>query len=118
MTPATLDLTVTRGVTFGPVVITCKDANGAAVNLAGYTPFAEVRKKAGEAVVRDLALAITNAAAGEVTIPEISDEATMKMTKGSYRWDFVLQNAGGKRFGPHAAGTFIVQNIITQAVAS
>lgn len=114
MTPATLDLICTRGVTFGPVVILCSDDTPVVVDLTGWTPIAHVRKKSGSALIFDLAPTVTDGPAGEITIPAMADEDTMQLPAGSYRWDLVLERPTGERLGPYIAGRFTVANIITQ----
>lgn len=113
MTPARLNLTIRRGVTFGPIKITCKDGSGVAMNLTDWHAFAQVRKKPGQTVVLDLEPEITNPTAGEVTIG-FTDEETASMTAGSFLWDFVLENPTGERLGPYLAGSCNISSIITQ----
>src|SRR4051812_39102797 len=108
-------LTVTKGITFGPIVITCKDDAGVAIPLTGYTPFAEVRESAdATAVILNLQPVITNAASGIVTIPTIPKETTRGMTAGVFHWDFILQKPTGERIGPFVRGFFKIKGIITQ----
>jgi hypothetical protein len=113
MTPATLRLTLITGTTFGPVVITCKDSEDAAVDLTGWSAFAEVRQSVNAAVVLDLAPEVTDAAAGEITIA-LSDEDTADLTPGSFVWDLILENAAGQRLGPYVAGSFVIRKPVTQ----
>lgn len=115
MTPAALDLTLTRDITFGPIVITCKDSAGAAVNVTGWTAYAEVRKKPEDTtVILNLAPVVSNGAAGQVTIPAIANTVTKTLPPGAYQWDFILQKPTGERLGPFITGRFNIGNKITQ----
>jgi hypothetical protein len=114
MIPAKLPLKITRGTTFKPVIIHCKDKDGAAVDISGWTPFAEVRKSSCDSVVVDLAPTVTDGPAGEITIPAIQDETTVGYTAGDYFWDLILETPAGERLGPYVADRFAIRNKITQ----
>jgi hypothetical protein len=104
-----------RGITFPTIKLYAKNANNQAVPLTDYIPHAQVRRKAGSStVVLDLNPSVTDAANGEVTIPEISDEDTFQYAKGNYHWDYVLETPTGKRLGPYIVGAFNIENIVTQ----
>lgn len=113
MTPATLNLSIRRGVTFS-LVINAKDATPAAVNLTGWSVYSEVRKSPTASVALDFAPAITDPTAGEITI-ELTDEETKALTiTGKFRWDLLLETPGGVRLGPFLAGTVTISDDITQ----
>ncbi|HEX3817534.1 MAG TPA: hypothetical protein VHW03_04530 [Chthoniobacterales bacterium] len=117
MTPARLDLTMTRGITFGPIVINCYSdlANTVPVDLTGYTAFAQVRPNSTSTLlVFDLTPSISNAAAGQITIPEISYTATAAKNAGNLYWDLVLQDGAGNRLGPLVKGNFVIGSAVTQ----
>ena len=114
-TPASLDLTLTRDITFGPIVIVCKDSAGTVVNVTGWTAYAEVRKKPEDTTaILNLAPVVSNGAAGEVTIPAIANSTTKTLPAGAYLWDFILQKPTGERLGPFISGRFIIGSKITQ----
>jgi hypothetical protein len=114
MTPARLNLTITRGIHLGPIQIVCKDAARVVVDLTGWTVEAEGRRSAGTTPVDTLAFAVTDAEAGEVTL-EMTDEATLALTaRKNWRWDLVFIDPTGRRLGPYVAGTYEVVDNITQ----
>lgn len=115
MSPANFTLSIFQGITFGPLLIQAKDASGAAVNLTGYTPEAEIRKAKGRTaeLIRDLAPVVSNAAGGEIRIA-LTDEQTAALPAGRFEWDLVLLKADGTRLGPYVAGAAIVSPIVTQ----
>lgn len=113
MTPENLDLTIKRGVTFGPVNITCmNDAGTAALDITGYTAFAEARERPASGVAFDLAPTIPTGTDGKVRISKTDDE-TDELTAGRYGWDLILQNAAGARLGPYAYGAVTVEQPFT-----
>lgn len=115
MTPGPLDLTLWRGATFGPVVVTCLDGAGAAVNLTGWSAFADVRVAAGKRKVLDLQPAILVGTDGKVTIPGFTDEQTTGLPHGSFVWDLILEQPAGERLGPILAGSFVIKTAVTRA---
>jgi len=116
MTPAKLDLSIRRGITFGPVQIICRNAAGDLVDLTGWQPFAEVRKKSGAEVILDFEPAITGPPTnGAITIPEVTDEETMALTAGTYAWDFILQTPTGDIVGPYISGKCVISDKITKS---
>lgn len=113
--PATLDLAITKGCDFGPVLITCKDALGAAVPLAGWKAYAHVRKRSGLPLVLDLAPVIAaDDAAGLVTLPALDWQATAELPTGTYIWDLILEDPAGTRYEPPLAGELRVAEVATQ----
>ena len=109
MKPATLNLTIRRGVSFGPVTITGRDLAGALVPLAGWSAFSQVRLAPGEAVVLDFApLIAADDAAGIVTLPEVTWAVTATLADGVYFWDLILQTPAGRRLDPCISGTVTV----------
>lgn len=116
MTPGTLNLTAYRGTTFGPVVITAYSdaAHTTTKNLSGWIPLAQVRKKAGSPKIIDLVPILSNAAAGEISIPAVTDEETLAWPHGDYVWDFLLERPTGEVLGPFLAGTFTINSAVTR----
>lgn len=117
MKPGKKDLTIRRGATYRGFIFVCQDAAGEAVDLTGWTAEAVVRKKPGAAVVLDLEPEITDAEAGEVTIPERTPEETLALTSTEYSWDLVLIDTEDRRRGPLLCGRVNVTNIITTPTA-
>ncbi len=114
MQPANLDLTIYKGITFGPILITCNDSEGAPVDLTGYTAFATARPLApGWPGEINLVPTITDAAAGQLTIT-MTDDQTQALTTGKWGYDLVLQNPAGERLGPYLAGTLHVHSLNTR----
>jgi hypothetical protein len=113
---ATLNLTIKRGTTFGPVLITAKYGNGAVVPLAGYTAYAEARKGPGSAVVIDFAPVIEDDDAdGLITIPAIPYADTADLPSCSIPWDLILEAPDGTRATePLLEGRVSINQIITQ----
>ena len=117
MTPAKLNLRLIPGTIFGPLVIYAKDSDSNTVDLTGYNVFAEVRLRAGASkVILNLAPTITDGAAGEITIPKITDEDTYDMKYVHAKWSLFLEEPGGDRIGPFIEGKFIIQGTPTKPV--
>ena len=114
MTPATLNLTIDKGVTWGPLVITCKDADGVVVDLTGWTAYADARVNTFLPVVFSLSPVVSDAAAGKITF-SMTDEQTNVLPDGACQYDMVLQNPAGERLGPYLTGTIQVNRIFTHA---
>jgi hypothetical protein len=113
MKPARYNLSMTKGVTFGPVLFYLADEDEVAVDLTGWTVFAEVRASANGSVIFDLQPQITNPEEGEITI-EHTDEQTADLTPGLFRWDLILENPAGQRLGPYIVGSCNISAPISQ----
>lgn len=113
MTPARLDLHISKGITFGPVLVTCKDASGNPRNLTGWSVFADARQSLTGGVAFSLAPQIVGGAGGQVSM-SFTPEQTAALRAGTYRWDLVLRNPGGDRLGPYLAGKVAVDQLNTQ----
>ena len=92
-----LNLRIIQGCTFTALEFQTQDVAGNPVDLTGYNVAAEVRVACGTTVILDLAPAITDAANGTITIPEIDDETTDTLPKGSYQWDLLLEDGSDNR---------------------
>ena len=115
MPRATLDLEISRGTTFGPVLLYCKNELGVAVPLAGYSAFAEARKSPAHSVVINLSPVIeADDSDGLITIPEIPYTDTDDIPAQICKWDIILQDADGKRLAPIIGGIIAINMIITQ----
>lgn len=112
MTPANLDLTIWRGITFDPVIFNIKDGSGNPINLSGWSVFANSRNGTGKLI--DLAPTITSAATGQVTI-SLSKTQTALFNSGEQYWDMIFQKPTGERLGPYISGKILVNDTVTNA---
>ena len=113
MTPAILDITINKGITFG-LVLKLKDAALSPVSLVGYSVFADARlKPTSTAIAFSLSPTISDAPQGEVTI-SLTDEATALLKHGIFHWDLVIENPSGERLGPFVEGAVFVKALATQ----
>jgi len=112
---ATLNLDIFRGLTFGPVEITCKADDGTPFPLNGWTAAAQASRKPGGLASIDLAPTIESADTdGLIVLSEIAPASTLELAAGSYTWDLVLIDPDGRRLPPLLGGTVTVSNINTQ----
>jgi hypothetical protein len=114
MIPAVHNITCYIGTTLGPLVFTGSDSDSVAVDITGWTPYAEVRKRSGSEVVLDLAPTITSGPLCKITV-EITDEDTAELEAGTYKWDLLLQKPTGERLGPFITGAFILKTKISES---
>jgi hypothetical protein len=106
--PAPLNLTIVTGIIFGPVILRAKDNNNQPIDLTGWRPFAEVRKKPGSPVILDLGPVLSDATIGEITIPKWTDEQTYNLKLGDFQWSLILEDPFGDRRGPYMQGAFTI----------
>lgn len=84
-------------------------------DITGFTAEAHVKRNTSTDITLDLNPSVTNGAIGEITIPGISTADTQDFDfVGTFRWDLVLVNIGGERFGPYVKGPFTVTDNQTQ----
>jgi hypothetical protein len=104
-----------RGLAFS-VEITHKDKDGVVVSLAGYTPYAQVRRKAGaQTLTLDLEPAIVgDGSAGKTAIDWTDEETAAVQVHGDFFWDYILENPDGLVIGPFAGGKFTIADIVTK----
>ncbi len=116
MVPAPFPLTLYRGATFGPLVITAlQEDQVTPVDLTGgWLVYAKVRKTPTGPVLIDLAPTVTNGAIGEITIPAIPDETTEDSPGGNFVWDLLLERPTGEVVGPFLAGAFVVTTAVSR----
>lgn len=115
MSRSTLNLEILKGTTFGPIQITCKDAAGVAVPLAGWSAYAEVRKTEKGPVILDLLpVIVSNDAVGLVTLPAVAWSATSDLQEGAAQWDLILEDPTGRRLPPFLGGSVSIVLPITQ----
>ena len=107
-----LPLTITKGVTFGPVIFTFKQADTSPMPLTNWVVLAYARRTKDAKEKIDLVPVITDAANGEVRI-QFTDEETLVLMGGEYSWDMVLQTPTGERLGPYFEGKLKVKEINT-----
>jgi hypothetical protein len=111
----TVNLTLSRHIDFGPVELHATDDNQAVVELAGWKAYAHVRKNAASPLVLDFAPVIAvDDAAGLITLPQISHDATAGIAGGTYVWDMILEDPTGYRGDPVMGGTVTFGSPITQ----
>lgn len=114
-TPFNLDLEITKGVTYGPVVFNFKNQDGTPFDLTvggTWKIFAYGRLTRGAKNKIDLKPIITNAPAGEATV-QFTDEETNAFMAGQYGWDMILEVPTGERIGPYFAGKLTIEEINT-----
>lgn len=85
------NLVIDQGTTF-TTTITVTDDEGTALNLAGYTGAAQIRKHYTSSSSVSFVVSIT-AATGEVTL-SLSADATGNLVAGRYVYDCELTNSG------------------------
>jgi len=115
--PFNLDLTVTKGITYGPAEFNLKDEdeNPFDLTLGGawkVISYARLTKDSARKI--DLAPSITDAANGQFKIG-FTDEQTLAQMAGNYRWDLILETPAGERIGPYFAGKYTVEEINSHA---
>ncbi len=112
---ATLNLSIVKGTTSPVVLIHAKDAVAAAVPLAGWAAFAQVRRNPDNDLLLDLVPVIDPSdSAGLITIPAIAWSATAALPDGVHQWDLILQNPAGLRYPPILSGSYTISAINTQ----
>ena len=90
---------------------TCKDEDGAAVNLTGYTARAEVRPTISSSTITlNLAPTIPTPANGIISV-SIADEVTALIEPGAYVWGLVLETPAGGVI-PIESGPIVFRQIV------
>lgn len=112
MTPAELDLSIVRGLTFGELTMTMYDLDDVLVDLTGWTAYAEA-KECSNGLIIDLEPTITDAVNGVVVI-SFTDEETALLKLGTYTYDLIFENALGARLGVFLTGTLTITDPITK----
>ena len=112
-----LDLTIIRGATFFPVILTFTSDGTTPIDLTGWSVFSEACLSPNNSVEFSLNPVITSASGGEVTLSERTPAETKALTANSYTWDVVLQNPEGQRIPVDVGGTLTVSNINTKTIS-
>lgn len=90
---------------------TCKDENGDAVNLTGYTARAEVRPTISSSTITlNLSPTIPTPANGIISV-NIADEVTALIEPGAYVWGLVLVTPAGGVI-PIESGPIVFRQIV------
>jgi hypothetical protein len=117
MTPATYDFTIYKGTTHPAMVITCKDDNGTAVNITGWTPYMQARKETSSpAAAISFTATVTDGPNGKVTIGALTNTATAALNEGDYGYDLLIKNTDNEVLGPFLTGKISVKALYTQPV--
>jgi len=110
MTPAVLNFTIYKGMTFNSLIFNVKDVNGNAIDLTGWVVFAKSRNSYGQLI--DLAPTITNAVAGQITIA-LTQTKTDSFNIGEQQWDMTFQKPDLTKIGPYVTGRITVKDPVT-----
>jgi len=116
-TPFKLDLTIVKGISYGPVIFNFKQEDLTPFDLTDGGPwkvFSYAKKSPDSRQKIDLDPQITDAAGGVVQISK-TDEQTLALLAGKYGWDLVLETPAGVRLGPYFAGDLLIKEIVTHA---
>ena len=90
---------------------TCKDEDGDAVNLTGYTARAEVRPTISSSTITlNLAPTIPTPANGIISVI-VADEVTASIEPGAYVWGLVLVTPAGGVI-PIESGPIVFRQIV------
>jgi len=110
VTPAVLNFTIYKGMTFDPLIFNVKDASNNAIDLTNWAVFAKSRNSYGQLI--DLQPVITNAATGQITI-SLSQTKTDSFTIGEQQWDMTFQRPDTTKIGPYITGRITVKDPVT-----
>ena len=108
--PQRLDLDISKGSVFGPVVFTAVDKNGNAFDLTNWQVFAKSTNDFRQ--LNDLQPLITNAVAGQIMI-QLTQQQTDSFSVGRNRWDLILQRPTGERLAPYYGGNLTVSEAVS-----
>ena len=93
--------------------LSCKDENGAAFPLTGYSARGQIRSSVtSSTVVLDLSPTIPTPANGVITINK-TDEQTLAISPGTYYWDIVLDTPTGSVIFI-TGGTVKIRKLVTR----
>ena len=89
------NITIDQGTDFSSA-IDVTDADGGAVNLTGYTVKGQIRKAYTSSTAVDLTCAVSNAAAGIISIALTAAQSNA-MKYGRYVYDVEMTSSGGAK---------------------
>lgn len=85
------ELTIEQGATFSSTV-SVYDGNGDLYDLAGYTPFAQIRKSYYTTAHSNISVSVGDAANGLIIL-SLPASDTANLIPGRYVYDLVIDNA-------------------------
>ena len=83
-----VELTIEQGANYSTTV-TVNDSNGSPTNLTNYTAAAQLRKSYYSTTATDFTVAVTDAAAGQITM-SITSANTANLAPGRYVYDLLI----------------------------
>jgi hypothetical protein len=83
-----VELTIEQGANYSTTV-TVNDSNGSPTNLTNYTAAAQLRKSYYSTTATEFTVAVTDAAAGQITM-SITSANTANLTPGRYVYDLLI----------------------------
>ena len=92
--PGTYNITLQRRADYS-VLLQFKDSNSAAIDLTGYTAYAQAWNKNRTKKYADFSIAYTNRTNGQITI-SLTDTQTSGFSDELY-YDVLLENGSGNR---------------------
>lgn len=114
MIPFRLDLTIIKGITYGPVIFNFKQQDATPFPLTGWKVLAYGRRYHNAKDKIDLNPVVTDGPNGQAQI-NMSDESTLALMGGEYNYDLILEDPNGIRTGPYFAGKLKITEIYTHA---
>lgn len=123
--PLVHDITIARGITHEPFLAVFSDANGAQVDLTGWSVECLAKKRAGGPLILDLLPVILPVGTllgydgevdgpGRVKYAGFTDEETALMKNAGLLFDMVLTTPDGRRLGTFIAGECNIVTIISE----
>ncbi len=83
-----VELTIEQGANYSTTV-TVNDSNGSPTNLTNYTAAAQLRKSYYSTTATEFTVAVTDAAAGQITM-SITSANTANLAPGRYVYDLLI----------------------------
>jgi hypothetical protein len=107
--PKNYDMVIYKG-DYVELFITLKDPLGAAINLSGFTPKAQLKANYEGPMIKEFACALT-ATVGQVRI-YLSSSVSSSLIPGDYIWDFQITSSGLET-RTYLAGDVVVNKEVT-----
>lgn len=111
--PATFNITIERGVSYGPIVFVCYSA-GRVVDLTGFTAHAQVRVSADDPILLDLQPVITDEPGGKIQLGAYSSDTTLAFMEIDGIWSLVIENSDGNWLPEIVTGTCVITSSVTR----